>query len=61
MEQKKLDSIASSSFAKSRQLKLSELKSDMMYDKSRKYKAITKKSAVFIGTSNVATSLVDNL
>ena len=61
MEQKKLDSIASS-FTKSRQLKLSELKSDMTYDKSsRKYKAITKKLAVFIGTSNVATSLVDNL
>ena len=62
MEQKKLDSIASSSFTTSRQLKLSELKSHMTYDKSsRKYKVITKKLAVFIGTSNVATSLVDNL
>ena len=44
------------------QLKLSELKNDMTYDKSsRKYKAITKKLAVFIGTSNIPTSLVDNL
>ena len=43
MEQRKLDSITSSNFTKSRLLKFSELKSPMLYDKSsRKYKAITK-------------------